>query len=457
MTRTAALFVACAAVACVDVPAVDVVVVDAAGEGEGEGEGDVDVGEGEGEGDVGEGEAEGEGEGEGDVDDGPARYHTDRHSPLTADVAARLQALRAAHGELADDVFAKIGASNTVNTGFLTCFDGGSVDLGAHGALDDTRAFFAGGDAAGTSPYDRVSAAATVGWSAFHPLRAGDDGRAPVDVEVDALAPAYAVVMFGTNDIQQRNITRYADDLFALTDRLLARGVIPLLSSVPPRDDDAAADVEVPRYALVARMVAERQQIPFMDLNQALRPLAGHGLGGDGIHMNVDPRGGCRFDDGGLGFGFNQRNLLTLTALDRVRAAVDAGAVDDAVLPPRSGAWTQADPMRVDVLPFVAFGDTATSTSSLTDSYACAPGADESGPEQFMAWRADAASRLHVLVFDQGDVDVDVHVVVAGACVDRDDKEVVVDVDAGADVSVVFDTYGGAAQAGAYQVIVYRE
>jgi hypothetical protein len=297
-----------------------------------------------------------------------------------------------------------------------------------------------------------------VGWSAFHPLQPGADGRAPIDVEVDALQPAFAVVMFGTNDIQRRHITRYADDLFALTDRLLARGVIPILSSVPPRDDDPAADVEVPRYALVARMVAERQQVPFMDLNQVLRPLADHGLGGDGIHMNVDPRGGCRFDDEGLRHGFNQRNLLTLTALDRIRRAIDEDALDPGTaLPPLRGQWTEADPLEVDVLPFVASGDTSTSTASTRDRYDCAASIDESGPEQYLRFRAPAAGRVHILVFDQGNVDVDVHALRDGACLDRDDKEVVVDVATGEELVVVFDTFAGPERAGSFQTIVYME
>lgn len=435
--------------------AVEVVFNDAVGEGEGDGEGEGEGAAAEGE---GEGDSEDVGEGEGEVVvvvEHAARYGDAEHSPLSRSVVEGLRAIRAAHGELHDDVFAKVGASNTVNTGFVTCFDGNGVDFAGHdvdGALDETRAMFSAGDAAGASPWDRVSSAATVGWSAFAPMQGSPR---PVDVEVEALAPAFAVVMFGTNDIQLRNITRYADDMLALTDALLARGVIPLISSVPPRDDDASADVEVPRYALVARMVAEARQVPFMDLNRVLRPLPDHGVGSDGIHMNADPRGACHFDDDGLGFGFNRRNLLTLEALDAVRRTVVDGedSFDDAG-PARRGTGTAADPIVVDQLPFTATS-TTTSMPALVDAYDCS-GADEGGPEVEAIVTLDAPGRLHALVFDQGDVDVDVHVLAGDHCLGRNDKEVALDVDAGT-YRVVYDTFVGDAHAGDFQTVVYVE
>ena len=65
-----------------------------------------------------------------------------------------------------------------------------------------------------------------------------------------------------------------------------------------------------------------------------------------------------------------------------------------------------------------------------------------------------------MLVFDQGDVDVDVHVLradgdPAGAgCLERDDREVSASLPAG-DYDVVFDTYDGDDRAGPYQTVIY--
>jgi hypothetical protein len=176
-----------------------------------------------------------------------------RHSPLTPDLAARLRAIAARGASLADHVFSKVGDSITVSTSFMACFASTTgVDLGGREALRPTLDLYRGGAVGGTDPYRRVSLAATVGWSAWSAL-AGSPS--PLTRELDAARPAAAAVMFGTNDIQSRDIFRYGANLLDLTDQLIARGTIPILSTVPPRDDSADADLWVPRYNAVARGV----------------------------------------------------------------------------------------------------------------------------------------------------------------------------------------------------------
>ena len=80
------------------------------------------------------------------------------------------------------------------------------------------------------------------------------------------------------------------------------------------------------------------------------------------------------------------------------------------------------------------------------------------GPERTATLTLDAPGTLHALVFDQGDVDVDIHVLRAssGECLARNDKEAVVDLAAGT-YTLVYDSYAGAAQAGAFQTMIYVE
>jgi hypothetical protein len=216
--------------------------------------------------------------------------------------------------------------------------------------------------------------------------------------------------------------------------------------------------VQVGRYGLVMRMVAEARQVPFMDLTPRLRGLPDDGLISDGLHMNRDPRSGCRFDDDGLQFGFNQRNLLTLQALDHVTRAVvfREDSREASALPAVVGSGAAADPFVVDVLPFTHSGDTSTSVFRDRDSYACAPAANESGPELSYTVTLTSPQTLHALVFDQGNVDVDVHVLRGDTCLARNDKETTVALDAGT-YTVVFDTFGGDDRAGAFQTVLYAE
>ena len=152
--------------------------------------------------------------------EGPARYPADRTlSPITPSVAAHLRAIGTG-GQ--PDVFAKVGASATASESFLHCFAGTRVDLAGRVELQPALDFFRGGDAAGTTPFDRTSLSAVVGMSAGWAI-SGDPS--PLESELAAIDPRLAVVMYGTNDIQLRNLPAYADNLLTLTDELIAAGI----------------------------------------------------------------------------------------------------------------------------------------------------------------------------------------------------------------------------------------
>ncbi|MEO7331015.1 MAG: SGNH/GDSL hydrolase family protein, partial [Minicystis sp.] len=222
------------------------------------------------------------------------------------------------------DAFVKIGDSNTANSTFLNCLAAREPKMGAHLDLDETRRFFGVQKVdGGKSSFNRTSLSATVGWLAGHVL-----GGAPsfLDQEIAAVKPAFAVVMLGTNDNRPSGLPIFTRNLAAILDRTLAAGVIPLVSTIPPRDDSALADARVVELNASIRALAESRQVPLMDLYTALLPLPQHGLVRDGIHLstvweNGAPRA-CRFTPEGLQKGMNVRNLLVLAALDRARRFV---------------------------------------------------------------------------------------------------------------------------------------
>jgi len=394
--------------------------------------------------------------------EGPARYPTDRtHSPLTPFVAARL---RAAHGAgLAEDLFAKVGDSITVSSSFLHCFAGANVDLGGRDELEPTLEHFLAGDAGGTTPFERESLAAAVGWSAFAVL---EGAPSPLERELDALDPSFAIVMFGTNDVGWRHPVDFGEDMLAIVDEVLGRGVIPMLSSIPPRDDDADADARVPAINAVVRGLAQGRQVPFMDLERELRALPGHGLGADGVHPDTYSDGGlyrpCALTPDGLEHGFNWRNLLALESLDRVRAVVLDGALaPDPPEPSAPGDGTGAAPFEIDAGTWSDLRSTADGLDSALATYTgCGAPQDESGPEVVYTLVLDAPGTLHALVIDGPDVDVDLHLlggaVREDACLARDDREIVTELDSGV-YYLVLDTYvpaDGRPRAGEYLLVV---
>jgi hypothetical protein len=381
-------------------------------------------------------------------------------SPLTPEVVARLAAVAAADPSRRDDVFAKIGDSNTVNRNFMSCFASAGAS-GAAAPYADTVAHFAAGDAGGVTPFERESLAAVVGWSARSAIAGAPN---PIAQELSAIQPRFATVMYGTNDIQSRKLFEYADHMVQIVDQLTGAGVIPIVTTIPPRDDSADADAWVPRYNAAARAIAQARQVPLVDLEAALRQLPDHGIGADGLHLTA-AGGGCDFSQAGLASGHNTRNLLTISALGALREAILLGqGAPDAPAPRPSGTGTAADPIVVPGLPFSDARDTREGAQDAFDTYTgCAASQDESGPEFVYQLDLEAPATVRAMVFDQGDVDVDLHHLSGqpdvAACASRAHQELTLELEAGTHFFTLdtFVSSGGEEFAGEYVFVLIEE
>jgi hypothetical protein len=376
-------------------------------------------------------------------------YPTTRlHSPVTRDVVEHLRAIAALSSSQQNNVFSKIGDSNTVNTNYLSCFGGANVDLAGRSALQPVIDHFKTGMVGTGSPFARTSLSATVGWSAQGALQGTPS---PLQQEIDAARPRYATVMFGTNDVGFMNVDLYGRSLFTIVDTLSMQGVVPVVSSVPPRDDNATSDLWVGRYNLVARAVAQARKVPFIDLNRQLQSVPTHGLGGDGIHLNVyTPAGsarGCVMTAAGLDFGHNVRNLATLEGLDRAWRAVEDGTAFDTTAPRRSGSGRPGEEIVISSLPFVDDRDTRVDGAANIDHYpGCGSAANESGREVLYRLELAQPTNVRAFVISLGTADIDIHLLSAAgpgsACVVRNDKVITRQLSAGT-YWLSLDTYQG--------------
>ncbi len=345
-----------------------------------------------------------------------------RHSPMNEEVVAHLQAIAAMNSGRAADVVSKIGASNTVSAGYLQCFAGSNIDFDGRTELDAGLAFFRDGTVDGGSAFTRVSLSATIGWAAQQSLT-GDP--TPLQQEVDAANPRYATVMFGTNDVGYMNPDLYGRSLVTIVDTLSMQGVIPIFTTVPPRDDDADANTWVPRYNLISRAVAQSRKIPFIDLHRELLTLPAHGLGPDGIHLASYSGGACQFTPAGLEFGHNLRNLATLEALDRTRRAVESGATPDSSTWRILGSGLPNEEIAIDELPFVDSRDTRIDGAANIASYPGCTNTNESGAEVLYKLNLTHTTNLRAYVISLGDADIDLHLLSAPNgtdCLTRNDK-----------------------------------
>ena len=146
----------------------------------------------------------------------------------------------------------------------------------------------------------------------------------PLRCEIRAIRPGVAIVMFGTNDLEVGlGPATFAANLDSIVGELAAAGVIPILSTIPPRIDKSAANERVSGYNMAAIAVAKARRVPLVNFWRALGSpdMVDQGMRYDGVHPNSLGLG-TSFTTLGLRYGQNQRNLTLLQTLDKVRRIV---------------------------------------------------------------------------------------------------------------------------------------
>ena len=417
---------------------------------------------------------------------GRSRYPTDRaQSPITAAIASHLRNV-ALHGSgLADNVFMKVGDSISDSQHYLGCFKGDinnrapahefNIVFGGHEDLAEAIFHFRSAKIGQTSPFDRASTCTRVGAAVTFPF--DGDPPTPFEQEFTALHPQFASTMYGTNDIGAGGSPRasldaklrpYQKGLVALVDTMLERGIVPWLSTIPPRVDDPLYLEIVPLFNAVIRGVAEGRQIPLVDFNRDLLAAPEHGLDQDGIHPNNEEYNtSCHLDAASLVYGYNVRNLGALTMLDRLmKVVVDGTASLDDSAPELAGEGTAASPFIIDGLPFSDMRSTTDARETGIPVYSC-PGAKPApGAEYFYRLDLTAPTALRAAVLDGstthtgGDtpVDVDMYLLDATAagtgCIASGDAIVETTVGPGTFYVVVDTTAAGPEVAGEYTLAV---
>jgi len=259
--------------------------------------------------------------------------------PLSKAVAAHIREIHAAHPDLRDDAFSKMGGSSVESTAFLHCFATPYVDLGEHCELAATLDYFHAGP---RSSFDRNSKAAGVSWNLRYVL-----GGRPANFreELGATRARWALILFGSNDAQNENERIYLHRLVYLVEELEQMGVVPILGAATPRRS-SSKDRWIQRFNSITEAVAEHWSLPFIDYYSAMSALPRKGLAGDGVHPNVLSPGGlraaCQLTEKGLRYGNNVRNLLTLQMLDKLRQIIEVEPDADGGAGADAGAGTDA-------------------------------------------------------------------------------------------------------------------
>jgi hypothetical protein len=200
-------------------------------------------------------------------------------------------------------------------------------------------------DAAGQKTFERVNSYMLPEcWDKWKGPDFGSNGGMTIrwaDENVDAwlkkLNPEVALIMFGTNDLNQLKVDEYEQKMRAVVKRCLDNGTVVILSTIPPR----SGRLEQSRaFAEVAKKIATDLKLPVIDyFAECLkrRPDDWDGtlpkfkeaardvyqvptlISGDGVHPSNPKKFAGDYSDEGLkSNGFVLRNYLTLKAYAEV-------------------------------------------------------------------------------------------------------------------------------------------
>ncbi len=233
-------------------------------------------------------------------------------------------------------VFAKIGDSITESASFLSDIGYGWETLGSYSSLSTTISYFRSTTAFGSAnSFNRPSACATAGWSADYASLSGYlySGMAsscptpyntPLRCELHATRPSFAIIMYGTNDLERYNdLTAFQNSITQIVNETINANVIPILSTIPPRLDSFGS--RVASYNQVIINVAQTQQIPLLNYWRALQDstMITQGVSEDQVHPNIYVNNadtqGANFTSQALRYGYNQRNLTFMQTLEKLR------------------------------------------------------------------------------------------------------------------------------------------
>jgi lysophospholipase L1-like esterase len=205
-------------------------------------------------------------------------------------------------------VFSKIGDSITASAQFMYPFGNGQYNLGAYGGLGYVVGSFAG--------FNRESLAAGNGWTTESLLAIGGCGEAVVICELKTNKPSVALIMIGTNDSGSGDVGVFTNNLQQIVQFSIDLGVIPVLSTIPPKVFDEAQRLRVDSYNSAILTVARQFDIPLWDYHSQMVNAPNMGISSDGLHPSVPAAGGGDLSAAGLQFGYAIRNLNALYVLD---------------------------------------------------------------------------------------------------------------------------------------------
>lgn len=257
-----------------------------------------------------------------------------RALPILPDFSANADFLRSLYAEgkrraLNPDAFSKVGDCMTASPNFLIPFGAGSYNLGEYASLQAVIVRFSAPIRENFNALANPSLAAASGFNAASVLDATwsdpalcEFDESPLACEYRYTQPAFALIMFGTNDLKSLTPSQFDYYLRRVLVETLNRGIIPLLSTFPNQPGFIEQSIFYNR--IVARAAAD-YNVPLINVWRAFEPLPFQGIDpAEPTHMTKPADGDvASFTPEALQAGHNLHNLLTLQALAELLALLE--------------------------------------------------------------------------------------------------------------------------------------
>ncbi len=248
--------------------------------------------------------------------------------PILPNISGRMRSIFATgqvQGQRAN-VFVKVGDCHTANDLYLLPFGTGEYTLGQYSQLQAAITFFS------VSPRDGVSSsfvntsiaassafnAAAVLDSTWSPPDRCQPGEVPLDCEYRLMRPSVALILLGSVDAQIYDVQLFRNFLEQVVSSTLQHGIIPVLMTFPSHP--AYLWEQSLAFNVVIADIAQREQLPLVNLWRASRALPEYGLAPDYFHLSRSGNRWLSFTGEERLWGVTLQNLLALQTLELLRS-----------------------------------------------------------------------------------------------------------------------------------------
>ncbi|MFZ4816676.1 MAG: hypothetical protein ACOYL5_19225 [Phototrophicaceae bacterium] len=217
-------------------------------------------------------------------------------------------------------MFSKLGDCMTASEHFLLGFGTGDYDLGDNSELQPIVDYI-NAEPAESNAFTRPNLATEVGFTTISVMDSTwankevcEPNESPLGCELRVSNSAFALVMFGTNDVIYFDESTFDYFLRTLIVDTANAGVVPLLYTFPVRPEEPAKTIVFNQLIVKA---AQDYDLPLVNLYTALESLPDQGVNlEDTLHLSLpDGINASDFTEDYLQWGYPVRNLLTLQTM----------------------------------------------------------------------------------------------------------------------------------------------